>query len=184
MKSTQTHYNYIGPKQILQRVKPIYKGTIVKKSEDIFHWINEQNESAKIGDLTICTFVIDLNGNLLIANRHSEHVQCAFGKDVLSAGEISFLIEKQQQIFIESITNQSTGYCPAASSWAEVEKALQKIEGLNVPDGFEPSFVFSYCPNCQTRQIVKEAFYYCPSCEGELLSEEAFQEKRSNLVFR
>lgn len=180
----KTHYNYIGPTQILKRVKSIYKGTIIKKSEDIFHWISQQNESVKTGDLVICTFVIDLDGNLLIADRHSEHVQCAFGKEVLSAGEIGFVLEKNNQIYVDSITNQSTGYCPAADSWIEVEKALQKIDGLNIPDGFEPAFVFSYCPICQTRQIVKEAFYYCPTCEGELLSEVEFQEKRRHLVFR
>lgn len=38
----KTHYNYIKPKQILKRVKSIYKGTIIKKSEDIFDWIWKQ----------------------------------------------------------------------------------------------------------------------------------------------
>lgn len=181
--SNQVHYNYIGPKSILKRVQAVYKGSVIKTTDDIVDWLKANNEKIKIEDITICTFVIDLDNQLLIVNRHSEHVQCAFGKDVLSAGEIGFIIEKENRIRIDSITNQSTGYCPAASSWIEVKKALQKIEGLSIPNGFEPTFVFSYCLTCQTRQIVKEAFYYCPLCEGELLSEAEFQDKRRKLVF-
>jgi hypothetical protein len=36
------------------------------------------------------TFVIDLNGELRIAPRRSEHVACAEGHAVLSAGEMTF----------------------------------------------------------------------------------------------
>ncbi len=178
------HYEYIGPKEILNQIQPQFKGTVISTLQDIYRWIMKHLHNSKVGEVVICTFIINLEGQLVIADRHSEHVQCAFGEAVKSAGEIVFLIEKGQHITIDSITNQSTGYCPSADSWKAVEAALKKIDGLNIPNGFEPEFVFSYCPNCETRQIVREAFYYCPMCEGALLSEVEFQEKRRYLTFR
>lgn len=177
-------YEYIGPQEILEQIKPEFQGKRITTIQDIYHWISKHHNKPKIGKIVICTFIINLEGQLVIADRHSEHVQCALGEAVKSAGEISFLIEKQQQVSVEMITNQSTGYCPSANSWMAVELALENIEGLNVPNGFEPKFVFSYCPNCQTRQIVKEAFYYCPMCEQSLLNEVHFQQQRSTLVYK
>ncbi|MFK7906093.1 MAG: hypothetical protein AB8B69_13255 [Chitinophagales bacterium] len=177
-------YEYIGPKEILKRVEAKFEGKIIETSEEILDWILESSSSPKFGDSIICTFIINLAGELVIADRHSEHVQCAFGKNVRSAGEIGFLVGRKNQIDIDSITNQSTGYCPSSESWYEVEKALKRIRGLNAPEGFDPQFVFSYCPNCETRQIVKDGFYFCPKCEQPLLSEYEFQAKRKSLEFK
>lgn len=56
------------------------------------------------------TFVIDLNGNLCLAERRSVHVCCAGGHDVPSASEVTFGIS-DKNLAVEWITNQSTGYC-------------------------------------------------------------------------
>ncbi len=180
-------YEYVGPQKILQTIKAKYRGKVIAESEEIHNWIRANHKTAKAGDVVICTFTINLQGKLVIADRHSEHVQCAFGENVISAGEIAFVVEKKGGISVDSITNQSTGYCPSPESWFEVEKALKKIpklKGLSLLKSFEPKFVFSYCPDCKTRQIVKDEFYFCLECEQELLSEEEFQIRRKTLEFR
>ena len=182
-KFNPKEYEYVGPAEIYKRINEEFKGIVVHSSEEILNWIISNNEKSKNIDLIICTFIINLLGELVIADRHSEHVHCANGENVKSAGEIGFYIT-QDKIQIEFVTNQSTGYCPASESWQEVENSLRKIDDLNIPEGFDPEFVFSYCPNCQTRQIVKEEFYFCPNCENPLLSENEFQSNRKNLTFR
>ncbi len=64
----------------------------------------------------IATFVIDTASNLRINDRHSEHIVCANGEMVLSAGEITFEMYKNNVVQISQITNQSTGYCPSVGS--------------------------------------------------------------------
>ena len=177
-------YEYIGPVEIINRIKSEFKGKRIGNTGEIFNWILENNDNPKFGDSIICTFIINLKGELVIADRHSEHVQCALGENVRSAGEIGFLIEGKNQVYVDYISNQSTGYCPSSDSWPEVEKALRKIQGLNIPKGFDPKFIFSYCPTCKARQIVKDEFYFCPTCEQELLSELEFQTNRNSLEFR
>ncbi|MGB1241872.1 MAG: hypothetical protein ACPG49_05085 [Chitinophagales bacterium] len=186
-KFSPKEYEYVGPKEILQMIKAKYRGTVIEESEEIRNWIGANHKNTKFGDVAICTFTINLQGKLVIADRHSEHVQCAFGEKVRSAGEIGFVVEKKNEVYVDSITNQSTGYCPSSESWFEVEKALKAIlqlKGLSEFKGFDPAFIFSYCPDCKTRQIVKDEFYFCLKCEEELLSEGEFQMKRGGLEFR
>jgi len=176
-------YEYVGPKEIFDLIKPELKGTKIEDCKEIIDWIRLNSKITKPESLTVCTFVINMKGSLLIADRHSEHVQCALGENVLGAGEIGFIIGSQGSVKVESITNQSTGYCPSSNCWDEVSKALTKIDGLIIPDKFEPSFTFSYCSRCKQRQIVRDDFYYCAICGEELLSEEDFQNRRSQLTF-
>lgn len=177
------NYEYIGPKEILNSIKPELQGTKIESSKEIVNWLKLNNKITKAENFTVCTFIIDLKGHLLISDRHSEHVQCAFGENVLSAGEIGFKVESQERVKVESLTNLSTGYCPPPKSWSEVYKTLIQIEGLIIPKKFEPSYIFSYCSQCKQRQIIKDDFYYCPICEKELLSGEEFQKRRNQLDF-
>src|SRR5258706_11327733 len=57
------------------------------------------------------TFVVALDGLLRLAPRRSEHVTLAGGRDVLAAGEITFVSAEKGWRVAEG-TNQSTGYCP------------------------------------------------------------------------
>ncbi|MGB0930775.1 MAG: hypothetical protein ACPGVB_08365 [Chitinophagales bacterium] len=182
-KYNPEEYEYVGPEEIFKMVNEEYKGTVINNPEEILNWIVQNIGKPKKDDLIVCTFIINLKSELVIGDRHSEHVQCANGENVKSAGEIGFQIDKSK-VHIGSITNQSTGYCPSSASWSEVEKALKKIDGINIPEGFDSEFIFSYCPNCKTRQIVKDEFYFCPKCEQRLLSENEFQTKRKKLVFK
>ena len=54
-----------------------------------------------------------------LADRHSEHVACAGGGPVLSAGEMFFLLEDSRAAVVE-VSNQSTGYWPETSSLTAV----------------------------------------------------------------
>ncbi|BDA71358.1 hypothetical protein CAL7716_055240 [Calothrix sp. PCC 7716] len=60
------------------------------------------------------TVIIDVDEQLWIADRHSEHVQCARGQRVLSAGEITFTLASSN-VLVSEVSNQSTGYCPETS---------------------------------------------------------------------
>jgi hypothetical protein len=80
------------------------------------------------------TFVIDLSGTLRIAPRRSEHVACAGGEPVLSAGEITFLHDAHGWV-VSEISNHSTGYCPDPASWPAVGDALDRA-GLRHPGRF------------------------------------------------
>ena len=50
------------------------------------------------------------------------HVACAAGGPVLSAGEITF----DDDMTVAEITNQSTGFCPEPESWPAVSDALDR----------------------------------------------------------
>jgi hypothetical protein len=62
------------------------------------------------------TFVVNIDGALLLAPRRSEHVACAGGRDVLAAGELQF----DSAGAVREASNQSTGYRPPASSWTRI----------------------------------------------------------------
>ncbi|AFM06300.1 hypothetical protein Fleli_3998 [Bernardetia litoralis DSM 6794] len=159
-------YSYVGSQEIFDSVDINFVGYKISKSKDILNWI-EKTAQELINNSIIATFIINENHQLVINDRHSEHVQCAGGKNVISAGEISFLIEKKDKISINEISNQSTGYCPKPESWKYVEKVLSKIE-IEYPNYFTLAFDFRLCTNCQTINLIKEQVFECQMCETEL----------------
>ncbi len=80
------------------------------------------------------TFVMGVDSVLRLAPRRGEHVVCAGGAMVLSAGEIGFVREGGRWAVSED-SNQSTGYCPDIGSWSEAARALDDV-GLERPSGF------------------------------------------------
>lgn len=115
------------------------------------------------------TFVVDQAGVLRLAPRRSEHVVCAGGGMVLSAGEISFR-EESGRWAVDEVTNQSTGYCPDVSSWPAVAEALDRA-GIVRPSGFTHEVVFRRCPSCRQLNIVREEDFVCVFCD-EVLPQE------------
>lgn len=109
-------YHYVG----LPSVKSLFQQSshrkCVRHAEDVVHWINEVSEPASEDGTFTVTFIVDTEQQLWINERRSEHFVCAAGHDVLSAGEMTFAIEKKQVEVVE-VTNQSTGYCPEPESW-------------------------------------------------------------------
>ncbi|MFE6769143.1 hypothetical protein ACFVFD_09240 [Streptomyces fimicarius] len=115
------------------------------------------------------TFVVGMDGALRLAPRRSEHVACADGENVLSAGEISFSREADRWV-VDDVSNQSTGYCPDIVSWPAVARALDAIE-LEHPHHFTHQVVFRRCPGCQECAIVCEDDFVCVFCGSDLPEE-------------
>jgi len=162
-------YSYIGPEEILQAGKWKTARTLVRGREDIIKWIDETGQSPDAFGQFTATFIIDVDGNLWAADRRSEHVACARGGDVLSAGEISFVVEGEK-VEVSEITNQSTGYCPKPESWPVVDDTLTRID-IPHPDRFTMEFIFRRCNECGSKNIVKEDWFECAVCGAELSSE-------------
>ena len=163
-------YRYVGPAEIRARSAGKPAGREIRSAADVIAWIRESGEAVRPGGSVAATFVVDPTGRFLIADRHSEHVACAGGGDVLGAGEVFFAVEGPSAVVIAEITNQSTGYCPEPDCWRAVETALERI-GLDHPPGFTTECVFRKCEKCGSRNIVKDLWFYCAVCGHQLPAE-------------
>jgi hypothetical protein len=162
-------YNYVGSEEIKLAVASFPRGTVVHSISDLKKWINTYDKKAINFNLVVATFVINLNGDLLLADRHSEHVACAGGEPVLSAGEI-FITWDKDKFEISDVTNQSTGYCPEIESWQYVEAALNKIS-IDHPSSFTTKFSFRRCSYCCQVNIIKNGSFICLVCNSTLPDE-------------
>ncbi|MEL6928526.1 MAG: hypothetical protein AAFO95_07820 [Cyanobacteria bacterium J06600_6] len=156
-------YRYIGSPEIKDSVANYPIGTRITSQEDLKTWLDNNKESS---EYIVCTFIIDLEGYLRIANRHSEHVACSGGESVMSAGEIFFSLDRNQYQVVE-ISNQSTGFCPEPESWIWVSQALERIPLIH-PGNFTNSFIFRRCIKCNLLNIVKNDSYICADCNAGL----------------
>jgi hypothetical protein len=163
-------YEYVGPAAIKTRVAGHPAGTRVSSAADLLAWVREA-ESER--GLVAATFVIDQWGDLLLADRRSEHVACAGGGPVLSAGEMFFAILEDGFEVVE-VSNQSTGYCPEPESWPAVAAALDRI-GVLHPGRFTTEVVFRRCEKCGERNVVKDGWFVCGVCGAELPAEWNFR---------
>jgi hypothetical protein len=156
-------YRYVGPPDILARSRSAPKGVAIRCADDLRAWIKATGQ--KPANQIVVTFVIDVSGSLLIADRHSEHVACAGGEPILSAGEITFAVADELEVI--EVSNQSTGYCPEPQSWPQVALALDRIP-LHYPGTFTNEIVFRRCASCQQINIVKDAGLVCLFCGNDL----------------
>ncbi|WP_021597279.1 hypothetical protein [Actinomadura madurae] len=156
-------YGYVGPAEILQQVQAGRHGEAITSHHDLAIWLAQQAAQDREEPFT---FVIDLTGTLRLAPQRSEHVICAGGEAVLSAGEITFTQDRDRWV-VSEISNQSTGYCPDVSSWQAVAAALGRA-GLDHPTAFSHPITFRRCPQCHQRNIVKDDHYVCAVCETPL----------------
>jgi hypothetical protein len=157
-------YRYVGPTEIAARVRAGQQGTIVRSPQDVRDWAQETRQDRPAG-CVIATYVVDQRGLLLIADRRSEHVACAGGQPVQSAGEITFEIDRGA--VVTAISNQSTGYCPEPESWPAVSAALA-LAGLSAPDGFTLACDFRRCPKCAGINLIKDGVFACDVCGADL----------------
>jgi hypothetical protein len=158
-------YEYVGPHDVRQRTEGRAPGMAIRSRDDLERWMSESGKRDDHAGWTAATFVIDAAGELRLDDRRSEHVACAGGGQVFSAGEMFFAGGA-----VVEVTNQSTGYCPEPESWAAVAAALDRA-GIDHPGRFTQEIVFRRCPKCGQRNIVKDGFYSCASCETDLPSE-------------
>lgn len=156
-------YEYVGPAELRDAAKSQASGTGIATLDDLRAWLASVEMDRSPDGTHIATFTINLDGKMLLAPRRSEHVACASGGPVLSAGEIGF----DDELTVTEISNQSTGFCPEPESWPTVANALDRI-GIPNPERFTTEVVFRLCPRCGERNIVKDEWYYCTMCDAEL----------------
>jgi len=166
-------YRYVGPPEIRARVAGQAGGTEIRTAAHVSNWAKRTAQEVG-GDVPLAaTFVIDLAGRLLIADRRSEHIACASGGDVLAAGEMFFDCNPGQSgsvVTVVEVSNQSTGYCPEPQSWPTVAAALERA-GLAHPGEFTTTCVFRRCPGCGSRNVVKDGWFKCDVCGHDLPAE-------------
>lgn len=112
------------------------------------------------------TFVVSLDGQLRLAPRRSEHVDCAAGQSVLAAGEVVFSRDGAGWSVME-ISNQSAGYCPDPDSWPALARTLDRL-GLAHSGGFTHKVVFRRCAACGQLNIVRDGDFACAVCDSPL----------------
>jgi hypothetical protein len=159
-------YQYVGSHELQSLLDQPSDRMPILQPDDVWTWLNTSQQKVARDHSVTATFIFDTNGQLWIADRHSEHVACAAGQPVLAAGEITFIME-HQQVRVSEITNQSTGYCPEAETWAVVSTSLDAI-GIDHPEAFTTVFIFRRCSACRTINIVKEGIFECGVCETAL----------------
>ena len=157
------HYKYVGPKEILEIATNQPTGIALDSKACVEKWLRGHETEIRDDGMYVMTFTLMPNGEFRIAPRRSEHVACASGGPVLSAGEVVF----DSKLNIKEISNQSTGFCPEPISWNEVETALDRI-GIQHPREFTTAVVFRLCQQCGQRNIVKDDWFVCGICESEL----------------
>ena len=165
-------YDYVGPAEIKARVAGRPAGTRIGSVAELLAWFRQAD---KEHGLAVTTFVIDETGGLLLADRRSEHVACAGGGPVLSAGEMFFVVIEDKVEVVE-VSNQSTGYCPEPESWPAVAAALGRI-GVRHPGRFTAEVVFRRCEQCGERNVVKDGWFVCGVCGADLPVEWDFGER-------
>ena len=156
-------YHYVGPEEIRTKVAPLKTGRTILSLDDLKSWLKKQEAA---NETIVATFVLDDKLELRLADRHSEHVACAEGRPVYSAGEIFFSCDSQFPEILE-ISNQSTGYCPDVTSWETLQGVLDSL-GISHPGKFTLEVTFRLCPACGERNIVKDKWFFCALCNASL----------------
>ena len=156
------HYTYVGPEHVRAAAAASPAGTPIGSRDALARWIAAQVVEAEDAMIT-ATFVVTLDGALLVANRRSEHVACASGQAVLSAGEMRFALDGARVV----VSNQSTGYCPEPASWPAVAEALDRA-GIAHGPRFDDEITFRRCVKCGERNLVKDGWFVCAICDATL----------------
>ena len=156
-------YSYVGPPGIRDAALSSPAGAVIRSAEDLAAWLVLQAEDAEPDGSLTATFVVDCDGLLRLAPRRSEHVACAAGGPVLSAGEVTFSPDGD----VSEISNHSTGFCPEPESWPVVAAALDTLV-VTHPGCFTTPVVFRLCPKCHERNIVKDSWFVCAICGAHL----------------
>jgi hypothetical protein len=155
-------FAYVGPTEIRDRALQAPAGVSILSREGLFSWLRDVGVDVA-GENGWATYVVALDGSLVVAPRRSEHVACAQGAAVLAAGEVQFSARGD----VLEVTNNSTGYCPSEDCWESVRSALDRAS-LEHPPEFTFLARFRLCPTCGERNLVKDDWYQCALCDAEL----------------
>jgi hypothetical protein len=159
MTVTTRPFRYVGPPDLLPTAPHRPAGHPVRYADDVERWMAALGPTEQQDPFT---YVVDGDGVLRLAPRRSEHVACAGGTDVLAAGEIGFVHDGTRWT-VDTISNQSTGYCPDLDCWPAIADALDAA-GIGRPDGFTHACVFRRCEQCRRHGIVRDGDFTCALC--------------------
>jgi len=162
----QRLYKYVGPNEFKVGALRDAKRFRIQSISDLASCIRALSSNWRSNSALVCTFTVDTDGELWLADRRSEHVACAGGKDVLAAGEITF-VQTGAGFEVIEVSNQSTGYCPQPSSWAVVAGVLDRLK-IQRPLEFTTSFEFRRCEQCASINLIKEKLFSCDVCGAQL----------------
>jgi hypothetical protein len=161
-------YKHLNP-EIAKAINGTPARKQVKSSVDIVNWCKETAQKLDEDNCIITTFIIDQEETLWIADRHSEHIICADGQPVCSAGEMTFQLNGSL-VSVTDVTNQSLGYCPPPETWFSVSNALNKAR-IPHPADFTCKMIFRQCTKCGSKNIVKDFWFVCDVCRNDLSKE-------------
>ena len=159
-------YRYVGPKEIEKYGQSDIVRICLESSDSVLSWIQQTGQQEDMNGEITATYIVDTTGKIWITDRHYEHVACARGVQVLSAGEISFSFESNS-VEVSYLSNQSTGYCPEPDSWTAVQNALTSTS-LPFPNRWSKEFHFRRCSSCLSINVVKDDVYICAVCNSDL----------------
>ena len=147
-------FHYVGPPDLASKSSMSTTGTCITSSHELTAFLQTVDDGW-------ATYVI-VDGVLRLADRRSEHVDCAQGKAVQAAGELQF--DNDDIVFI---SNQSTGYCPDVTCF-DVAATVLKNLGLTPPSTWTFAAVFRRCDGCGERNLVKDSWFVCAVCDAQL----------------
>ena len=156
-------YGYVGPAEVAEGAESATTGFSVRDPGSLAAWVQELDDCD--GESVTVTFVVLVDGEVRVAPRRSEHVDCARGADVIAAGECTLRVRPRVEVAWAS--NQSTGYCPEPECWRAAREAWRAV-GIACPDELSASYVFRRCEGCGERNLVKEGWFECALCGQEL----------------
>lgn len=159
-------YHYVGNSKIKDNLSKLSHRLNVISSLSVSRWLTQTPHPKNPDNSITLTFIVDTDWNLWVNYRHSEHILCADGGDVLSAGEMTVDLNNDH-VDIVAITNQSTGYCPEPESYPAVKLALSKTD-IPHPPHFTTAYDFRLCDVCGTTNLIKDDWFVCGVCDRDL----------------
>lgn len=153
-------YRYVGPAAIAAGAERARGGVALRSPDDIARVARELGLERG----SVLTYVVDGLGTLRVADRASEHVECARGGPVLAAGELELDVGARR---VAWATNLSTGFCPDVSCFAALSVALARA-AIPAPRAFAAAYEMRRCTRCAARQVVKDEVFECAECGAEL----------------
>lgn len=168
---TERLYHYVGSSENLASVSNDPAGEVIESATDLRSWLSGNAAEATSQGAITATYTIDRKSRLLLAQRRTEHVACASGGPVKSAGEISFTVDGK----LLEVSNQSTGFCPEPESWPAVATALRNVVS-EAPSAFTVAFTFRRCPSCKQILVIKDQWFVCDVCDADVPTHWNFQD--------
>jgi hypothetical protein len=155
-------YRYVGPAVLAEHARPGLGVITVTSARVLARWLAARPADELSEPFT---FVVSLDGQLRLAARRSEHVDCAAGRRCwppvrcFFAGRGRVVRHRDQQ--------PAAGYCPDPDSWLALARTLDLL-GLAHPGGFTHTVIFRRCPACGQLNIVRDGDFDCAVCDSPL----------------